>query len=183
MAVDYEAEDALAKFDEMLDSFEHLLRINRNNLDTEIETQPDLFFRASEIAAAAASYRDRAKYDLSIIEASSSQLIRSTDADKGRVTEGAVKEKITLDGDVRAAGMKFLSWKKAADEWDAMKDAIEQRSRMLRDLANLYAAGYFTITSGGKAQDVNREARAEEARQKMHEKRSERPSIRRQINA
>ena len=49
----------------------------------------------------------------------------------------------------------------------ALKDAFDQRAKLLRDLTSLYVSGYFTRTVAQSASNSMRNTQAEEGRQAM----------------
>jgi hypothetical protein len=159
-----------------LEEFSPELKIDKYRLDDEIAKQADLYHRVSAGFAEAASWRDRAKHDLSMTEAEAAQFIRTSTE---KATEAGVKEQLTLTKSVVNARRNYISWERVTEEWKGLQIAFDQKSKMLRDMSQLYVSGYFTVTATGKADDNAREARATVGRRQMAEARRERPVMRR----
>lgn len=140
------------------------LRIDRNSLETELEAQADLFYEVCEHHARAISRRDELK------TASEEQYALCADAirrGEDKVTEAHVKEQVSMDKDYLDACATFLEAKKLADLFAGLRDAFDQRGKMLRELAQLYLGGYYQavrVESGGS---VMRTAMAGAAREAM----------------
>ena len=166
----------LAEMQAEMAEFEDELKIDKYRLDDEIAKQADLYYRVSAGFAEAASWRDRAKHDLSMTEADAAQEVRTEISEAGeKVTEAGVKEQLTLKKSVVAARRHHIAWERLAEEWLGLQRAFDQKSKMLRDMSQLYVSGYFTVTATGKAGDNAREVRAEVGRRAMAEARRERP--------
>lgn len=177
--VDY-VRTRLAEMQAEIAEFEPELKIDKYRLDDEIAKQADLYHRVSAGYAEAASWRDRAKHELSMTEADAAQEVRTEIAETGeKVTEAGVKEQLTLKKQVVAARRLHISWERLAEEWRGLQVAFDQKSKMLRDMSQLYVSGYFTVTATGKAGDNAREVRADVGRKLMAADRRERPVMRR----
>jgi hypothetical protein len=173
--------DAIEKYEEELEEFQDALKIDKLRLDSEIAKQADLYFRVSQRTSEVISYRDAAKHKISVIEAETSSNYRTNGIeDIGRVTDTAVKEATTTNSKVKTAHRDYIMWRRVADEWIGLQSATEQRNRMLQTMAQLYASGYFTITSAGRADTTHTEARARAGRELMNAQRSERPRLKRE---
>lgn len=159
-----------------LEEFTPELRIDKYRLDDEIAKQGDLYYRASARCAEAISYRDRAKHELAVIEAETAQELRTRNAEAGeKTTESGVKEAVTLDKRVKQAVLRHIAWDRTAREWSAMQSALDQRSKALRDMSQLYVAGYFTVTSAGRAEGNVKEVKADLGRRALTASREQRP--------
>ena len=133
-----------------------LLKIDKEALDTAMAEQADLFFRVSEAYALAVSRRDAAKEFISAEDAHLDMELRVGKAEKP--TESQIKALIQTHQRHLAAYGKYAQEKKNADILGGLKEALQDRGRMLRDLGNLYSAGYFTVSSSkGAASRLGRE--------------------------
>jgi len=79
------------------------------------------------------------------------------------VTETAVKQLITTDPDMRRAVADHLERRKVLGRFRALKDAFDQRIKIITQLVSLYSSGYFADSVGRKAQRTDRDRRVEEA--------------------
>ena len=139
------------------------LKIDRNALDEALILQPELFLRASLLYTEAVSDRDAAKETVSVVHASRSLKIRRKSVEDGtKLTEAIVASMIEKASDYREAMSEYLSCKQQAEEALAVKEAFQQRGYVLKDLASLYIAGYFTSSSvqGKASRDVQQESYA-----------------------
>ena len=149
--------------------FPAYLNIDKDNLTEAMAAQADLFFRVGEEYAIAISEREEAKERVAIIDAELGQDSRLKKGKVGkakeeRLTESAIKDLIQINPKHLQAFEAYTATKKRAERFTALRDAFQERGRMLRDLGQLYAAGYFSITvSKGAAADIGR-ARLNEAR-------------------
>jgi hypothetical protein len=158
----------------MIEELKKLLVIDKLSLDDEIIRQPSLFFQISEAYVTAVGERDTLKEQLATIDAEIDGELRS--GAQTRITDTAVKNLVQCDKDHKKAFKKYIDAKVKADQLGALKEAFNQRSFMLRDLASLYVANYFDHSSiqGTSSQDKTvydaRRRTLAEARQRRDEK-------------
>lgn len=137
-----------------LEDFEGCLEIDETNLDQELMRQPATMQEISLCYAEAVSIRDAGKQELERTYAEVSLQVREDFADSGRkVTEDLVLQTTLASDEYVAAQKDYLDAKLECDQWSGLKEAFIQRSFMLRDLVQLYIAGYFTDSAikGGEA--------------------------------
>ena len=128
--------------------FQELLRIDRDALDEALIRQPELFLAVSKKYVTNVSYRDELKEDIDRVRAEVTMKIRLRAARVGeKITDKTVEASVETDERYQDSVKKYLSAKKMADEWLALKEAFTQRSYVLKDLASLYIAGYFGVNS------------------------------------
>jgi hypothetical protein len=125
------------------------LAIDKSVLDDEVIRQPVLFYSISEQLTDAIADRDYAKEVLGAIDAElygvwRRKLAKDT---KLRVTEKMVENAVLTDPKHEKAFSEFLDAKTKADKYQALKEAFQQRSYMLRDLVSLYSANYYEVSS------------------------------------
>jgi hypothetical protein len=127
---------------------EAALRIDRNALDEMLIGQSQLFWHVSEEAVEAAAIRDGLKDEVTRLEAQlDSQFRIEADASGTKVTEAGITRKIQSDPRHSELSAKMLSAKAEADMASAVREAVLQRSHMLRDLVQLYSVGYWADAS------------------------------------
>lgn len=156
-------------YDEDQEQLEGRLRaaliINRNDLDNEISHQPTLYMDASDLFSFCASKRDHFKNELARLEGAVAQELRAAE---GKQTESAIKEQIPLDTEVIATKGYLGFWQDKMNTASGLRDSIEQRGRMLKELTALYIAGYYqsgaVVSSKHKVNDFD----AQEGRKAMH---------------
>lgn len=131
--------------------FKTYLKIDKDGLDEAMAEQADLLFRASDEYATTVSLRDAAKEKLDTVDAQLGLDQRSAKTDE-RVTEAAIKERIQTHPKHEIAFTNYTKLKERAERLFGLKNAVQERGRMLRDLSSLYASGYFTVTSSKGAE-------------------------------
>ncbi len=140
-----------------VDQLHKHLAINKDALEEGIINQPSLFWQVSEAYVQAAAERDAAKEELAQVDAEIDKKIRSkADKDEAKATEPYIKAQILLSEEHGDAFAAYLTAKERADKLQALKEAFQMRSYMLRDMASLYAANYFEISSLAATPDTDR---------------------------
>ena len=138
--------------------FREYLKIDKDGLDEALSQQADLFFRVAEEYALAISEREEAKEGLNTVDADLGLKLRTGKKADEKVTEGLIKDRVQKDPEHKVAFDTYAKKRRRAEQLAALKEAFQERGRMLRDLGNLYATGYFTITAAkGAASRVGRE--------------------------
>jgi hypothetical protein len=129
----------------ILEQLKQSLLIDRNDLDTALIQQPDLYHQVSEQYAKSISLRDRAKAELeeeaALIDFATRQHAAENDL---RITETVVANSIKVDASYRKAQQKYLDLREQTDQWEGLLKSYEQRSYALKELVNLFTAGYWT---------------------------------------
>ncbi len=132
----------------LLEQYAELLQIDRNDLDTALLEQAQVYYRVGEAYATAISYRDYAKSHIDKVRADTDRLIRRKAQEEAeKVTEAQVANRILDDVLYQKVVDEHLEWKTVADKWSALRDSFERRCYALRDLCTLWVAGYFTDTT------------------------------------
>lgn len=154
--------------EKLVNDLEKGLVIDKNALDEAIEQQPDLYYRVSKELALLISRRDYAKQELEETEASVKNDIRESAAlDKAKVSVAEVDAMCVLDREVKKAARELLKLNRDVGLLTALKDAFNQRSYALKDLAALHIANYYSDISGRTDRhQENRERMARERRQR-----------------
>jgi len=154
------------------------LRIDRYNLDEDVERQPELFFEVAEAAALARSEQDQAKDSVDEVESRLDVHVREkAERNDERVTEKEIKARIRQHPERIAAMKNYLELKLETERLDQLRDSFKQRGYMLRELVQLYLSSYYQdATVSGSRADV-RDARADRSQRRMSEKRRERPRL------
>lgn len=150
------------------------IRFDRDALDDAIEEQAGLFLQASDEQATAVSRRDQAKSIMEEEFAAACDRARRGRSEE-RKTEAAVKEAAQLDRQYKKADNEYRELKLAADLATALREAFDMRGKMLREMAQLYIAGYYqtNAVSGKDRKEVaDREHAANRAT--LHEARQRR---------
>lgn len=125
------------------------LKIDRDNLDTELIQQANSFFHASEGAAFAESIKDKKKLDIDKVFAELDRDIRdSMISDGERVTEDKVKQEINREPDYLTALSAHNYSSREYRKWESLKNAYRMRAEMLKSLVTLYNANYYGEVTG-----------------------------------
>jgi hypothetical protein len=153
-----------------LDRFSEELGIDKNDLDTAYERQPDTYFRVADEAARSVSWVDGAKMEYENTKARVDGRIRQELAGVGgKSTETQIASQVSLDDEVQTAFRFYLSWKELATRWDALEKAFRQRSTAIDGLGRLYGASYFVKSGMSIGQNVNREREHKDVRREVGE--------------
>lgn len=174
-------------FDDIRD-LEDALRIDEHALEEALRDQPALFYRVSKAYALEVSRRDAAKQALADAEAEADLAFREearaeeqyaaerASKTKGReggqskikLTEGEVRAKVQTDKNVVRARDRLTERAEIVGKLGALKDAFQQRSYALKDLAGLYIANYYTASENNAADRAVRQRDASDARARMN---------------
>lgn len=137
-----------------LRELEDALRIDEHALEEALRDQPHMFYRVSKAYALEISRRDAAKQALQDAEAWADLSVREEAQEKDRkITEGEIKATVQTDVNVVRVREQFNRSSESVGKLAALKEAFQQRSYALKDLAGLYIANYYTASehSGGSA--------------------------------
>ena len=152
--------------------YTELLKINKHDLDGCIEQQAVLFNEIAVALANAVSVRDNLKKDYEEMQAEVAADLRQEALQDGKkMTDKAVTEAVGEDKHVKQAYKDFLDSKQQVDLWTALKESYLQRSYMIKELAQLYIAGYFADQTFIATEVVVEELKVEESRRASASKR------------
>lgn len=150
------------------------LEIDRDDLDTCLIEQPELYYHVIQEHVEAVSERDAAKLDLEEAEAEADRKIRDDFDQSGeKITEARVQQELRLVPRLQELRRRLVKLTTAVNHQVALKEAYQQRSFMLRELVALCIhQGYDQGMSSGAAEATarraqqNREAAGEERRRR-----------------
>lgn len=141
-----------------IEEYKSLLKIDKNALDDELLKQSERFYDVSNSLSLAVSLRDKAYEDLKLLEAELDIDVRRQFESEGRKsTEGLIRAEILSDTSRQSAVQHHLDTKTKVDQFTVLKESFQQRSYMLRELVQLYIAGYYMDNSvtGSKSAKEN----------------------------
>ena len=155
--------------------FAHLrdkIRIDKYNLDEECVIQPELYQEISEAHALACADRDTAKESLAVTDSIEADCIRRQwDKEGIRFSEVKVGDAVQRS-DAHKEAYRDWSYKvKRAAYLQSLLASADQRSKMLRELGQLYSAGYWDKVTSGKGKTSSDNARATAGREGMRQAR------------
>ena len=163
--------DSMAEYE----TFKVKLGIDRDRLDAVVMEQAQIFDEVGERHVRACDLRDAAKTRLAVKDSELAVKHRAVLEREGKKsTDSIVNDYVLLDSARITENAQYMARKKDADMWGILREAFEQRMRMLRELVSLHATGYFNAQSMGAPRNVVRDALAESARTKMEEDRKAR---------
>lgn len=147
---------------------EAALRIDEYALEEALREQPGLFYRVGAAYAMEVSRRDAAKQALQDQEARESLDVREGARESGeKITEGQVSATVQTAPDVVRARERLLELSESVGRLGALKEAFQQRSYALKDLAGLYVANYYSASENSGASGEIRRRDADGARRAM----------------
>lgn len=174
--------DAVLEDDEItsfLSEHEGNLAVDENALDEALQGQVFSFYEVSKRLSLQISRRDAAKQHLQTVESRVDRRIRKriaegTDKADKRLTEKGVESERNTHVDVVEARDLLLRLNHGVGVLTALKDAFQQRSYVLKELAQLFIANYYGDASLGASDRQVTEHKANIARRQMSEERKRR---------
>ena len=143
------------------------IALDRHALDLAAEEQPQLFLDVAEEHVMAQSRFDAARDELLRTDARLGREVRAEmEASGNKPTEGKIADAVLGKEAHVAAAEATAKAKITVDEWGALRAALEHRKSMIRELATLYASGYYTAgaSSGAKVAVRDKDAVANRER-------------------
>lgn len=161
-----------------LEQYRSYLRIDRDDLDTSLMEQPEMFHHVANACVEAGARRDEAKLELEELLAELDQSVRARALkDDEKLTETALQNRLREMPRVQEAQRRYLETRKEADRWLALKESYQQRSFMLRELVHkLVAERHDLSTEAGAGQSHRdyRDARVNDIREQAGKLRRDR---------
>lgn len=155
------------------------LSIDKDDLDEALVEQPDLYYHVADAYVTAVAERDSAKLNLEQATAVlDEQFRKQAIEDEEKMTEAALRNKITSAPRIQVLEKELLYLRAEADRWQALKEAYQQRSFMLRELVAMYVRrlGDLSIDRGSHdARSAIAQANHDEAGRIRAARRSARP--------
>lgn len=149
--------------------FKQKLRIDKNDLDGELVIQAHVFFEVSERLTWAKAERDSVKQECDELAGNI----------KAEIFEEQPKLAATKADALVRKDPEFIDLykeRKEADRivgmWEALVEAFKSRGYMLRQLADLFVANYYSPTSMGESSEEKRQKSAERTRRSRDERSS-----------
>ena len=122
-----------------------LLRIDRDDLSTELQRQATRFQTVAEQWALAVSEREMAKeYTKQVYAQVSGEIRTELGGESKRVTNAMVEERVENIDEYKGAREAYKQASRDAAVWETLKDAFRERGFNLRSLASLEAYVYNT---------------------------------------
>ena len=129
-------------------TYEEEMKIDRWALDEALENQVAIYYKVSMEYADAVSMRDQKKEELAILNAELQLAYRRAYENDGvKYTVDVINSEVIGDDSYKQVNDEYLSSKHAVEQLSATKGAFEQRSYMLKEMCNLFTAGYWAQTS------------------------------------
>ena len=134
--------------DALIDKWQTGLRIDKHDLDTELEHDAAIIQQVGDAFAIACSKRDQLKLERDETLAQLDLQVRSQAEAKGtKVTEASVKSAIDLHEEAKQIRREYLAACTYADRLDVLVRAYYVRASDIRALGELYKSSYFTINN------------------------------------
>lgn len=115
------------------------LVIDKDKLDDCLVQQPELYYHVAEAFSQAVAERDALKYEIELAEAEEGKKIRDRAvALEEKLTEANLKEQLLLLPRLNKLRLERLHQETLVGSWQALKEAYQQRSYMLRELVPMY---------------------------------------------
>lgn len=145
------------------DRYEELaknLKIDKEALDNELIQQPELYHEAGRLYSSAVSSRDEAKSDRDSLRGKIDLRIREELDEKGdkKPPETQIANMVVADLVYADAQERYQEWDRLAGQGAALREDFHSRGFALRELANLWMAGYYQNNSATRRDAVDRRA-------------------------
>jgi len=125
------------------------LIVDRDELDDAVIGQPELYYHVAEQHVLACGRRDKLKLDLEEAEANADKMLRLQAAKmETKVTEAHLRQAIALQPEVANLQRGYTEARTEADLWDALRDAYQQRGRLLPSLVQMHLSRLRTTSMG-----------------------------------
>lgn len=162
--------DIKALYDELNEE----LKFNPHSLDTAILQQSVLYQKVQEHYVNSSSDRDLSKKLLEEEYAKVSLRIRDQAVLEGKkLTEDLVKQLTLLDPEYQDVSSVWLQAKLDSELWGALKESYSSRGFMIKTMAQLWIASYFSNTTVRDTENSMDEVQHQQARTAMSLKRKE----------
>ncbi len=155
-----------------LKELEAALKIDKHDLDTELMSQADMFYRVAQEYAHITSVKDELYENIKQTDAKTNIMLRESFADRGtKATESQINAAVLDHQDHKEAFHDWITSKEEADKLGSLKEAFMQRSYMLKDLAQLYIAGYWSDKTVSAEDTTSKEAVYKKRKSRLAERR------------
>ncbi len=141
-----------------LENLRSQLQIDKDDLDTCLVEQPDLYYHVAENYVNAVARRDAVKLSIEQVTAElGEQMRKAAAAREEKLTESAITRKIADTPRLQEMEEQYLSLRLEADKWQALKEAFQQRSFMLRELVAIFIRRMGDLSLGQADQSARRD--------------------------
>lgn len=150
------------------------LKFSPHELDKAILQQSSLYQKVQEYYVNSSSDRDLAKKLLEEEYAKVSLRIRDQAVSEGKkLTEDLVKQLTLLDIEYQEVSSTWLQAKLDSELWGALKESYSSRGFMIKTMAQLWIASYFSNTTVRDTENSMDEVQHQQVRKAMSLKRKE----------
>ncbi len=154
------------------DELHNKLRIDKHDLDSEVEQQPELYGEVAEASALSKSQVESLEEQIKELEADlDTQARADADTEGNRITENAIKAIIASDKDRKSMVIKLLNAHHLQRRLEALTTSFRHRSYALRDMVDLYLASYYSSRSASGMREERKEAEVDRITGKMKDRR------------
>ena len=151
-----------------LDEYRSFLSIDKNDLDTCLMEQPEIYFKVADALVMAEAERDAVQLDFDELQAELDQDVRAKVAKEDkRLTDKAIEQKLRTLPKVQDLHRQLLAKKNEAKHWKALEKSFDQRADMLKTLVSLHLRstyGYALEAGVGQARTGLIDQKAEQNR-------------------
>lgn len=161
-------------------SYQRDLLIDKQHLDDILETHAETVADVGDRVAELVSMRDTMKDRVKVREARAAIDIRFRyEANENKQTESAYKALVDIDEGRLAAVALHIEVNRECSRWESLRDAFQERGHALRQLGQLFAAGYWALATvnAGRTHEVQA-ASIEDRRERMAKAREDRNKAR-----
>lgn len=153
-------------------SYENDLKIDLERLEENLQGQAELVLKYGKEWAEKTAERDRAKENLSVIEAELDGFARANwgDISDTKMTEKSVLGYVLNEDKRKSAMEELISLTEEVNILSVAKSALEHRKKSLEGLVSLYIAGYWADPKVAKSSmdEITSSGRKEKAEEELN---------------
>ncbi len=149
-----------------LDYYRSRLRVNKNQLDDELEDQAEMLEQISMAVALHNTTMLEAKEGLQRIEASLADDYRDREA---KMTAAAVDSAVKQHRERISALRLWMDARETLEQWQGLEKAWKDRGYAMSTLSALYSQQYFALRSTTATQRTSRDRAYEEGRERLRD--------------
>lgn len=147
----------MSRLDDKFDEFREMLKVDKHNLDGEFVDFPFNYQEICEICSELYQKYDRKKTKFTADQINIAEDIRNKSDEKISDTKMALI--LPADPVYQEMQEEVADAKALYDKWSNLRGSMDHKSRAIKELANLFIAGYWVVTAGGEtlhaAKDVS----------------------------
>jgi hypothetical protein len=137
-----------------IEEIKELIQIDKNCLDLVCESHASIYDEIGENLTKAVNKRDALKDEFDDLYARIDLSIRNEHGGEKGWTENRIENTIITRSDYVSKKEELRAANEEVNIWSQKKESFSQRGYMIRELCEIYKAGYFNTIPEGQTQEV-----------------------------